>query len=151
MHWCQRIRPICKTVRDVLARVLCSRAPWAEPSEFHEIFGIATWKLKHFYFGRPRRGLKPWRVFAPKRKEISHMACTDGQAVLYRTKPGQIVAKMLGGFSGNYFTKMKISRDPVDRFSREAVRFKINACSFRFWKREVQENSAARERVVLRF
>ena len=27
--------------------------------------------------------------------------------------PGQIDRKVLGGFSENYFTKMKISRDPV--------------------------------------
>ena len=31
--------------------------------------------------------------------------------------PGQIAARMLGLFSKNNFTKMKISRDPVDRFS----------------------------------
>ena len=30
--------------------------------------------------------------------------------------PRQIAANMLGSFSENYFTKMNISRDPVDRF-----------------------------------
>ena len=30
--------------------------------------------------------------------------------------PGQIAARMLGLFSENYFTKMNISRDPVDGF-----------------------------------
>ena len=40
--------------------------------------------------------------------------------------------QMLGGFSENIFTKIKISRDPVDRFWRETVRFKINVYSFRF-------------------
>ena len=32
---------------------------------------------------------------------------------------------MLGGFSKNNFTKMKISLDPVDGFRREASKIKI--------------------------
>ena len=33
-----------------------------------------------------------------------------------RQAAGQIAAKMAGAFSENYFTKMKIAQDPVDRF-----------------------------------
>ena len=74
-------------------------------------------KIEAFLFWAAPPGAQTLTGFRPKRKEISHMACTDGQAVFYRTKPGQIEAKMLGGFSKNNFTKIKISRDPVDRFS----------------------------------
>ena len=38
------------------------------------------------------------------------------EAIFYSTKPGQIVAKVLGAFSKNYFSKMKISREPEVRF-----------------------------------
>jgi len=41
--------------------------------------------------------------------------------------------------------KMKISCDMQVRFRWEASEFKINVCSFRFWKREVEENSTAWE------
>ena len=47
---------------------------------------------------------------------------------------------MLREFSENIFTKLKISRDPVDRFWWKAVRFELKVCSFRFWKRELPEN-----------
>ena len=39
------------------------------------------------------------------------------RAILYSTNARQIVARMASGFSKNIFTKMQISRDPVDRFS----------------------------------
>ena len=61
------------------------------------------------------------------------------------------MAKMLGGFSENYFTKMMISRDPVDRFCREVVKLEINACSLRSREREVWENFSRGERPGSRF
>ena len=45
---------------------------------------------------------------------------------------------------------MMISQDLVDRFPWEAVRFKINACSFRFWQREVPENLIRKDWTSLR-
>ena len=58
------------------------------------------------------------------------------------------MAKVIGAFSKNIFTKMKISRAPVDRFCWEASNLELFACRFRFWRREVWENSVARERAV---
>ena len=46
----------------------------------------------------------------------TELASITRRAILYSTNGGQIVAKMLELFSENYFTKMMISRDPVDRF-----------------------------------
>ena len=45
------------------------------------------------------------------------VACRDAtrKAILYSIVSGQIVAEMLGSFSENYLTKIKISRDPVVR------------------------------------
>ena len=100
-------------------------------------------------FQRPCRGLSPGKGFAPNLR-IRDMACRDVQAILYSTKLGQIVANMLGWYSKNNFTKMKISRDPVDGFCWKAVRFKIKACSFRFWKREVLENFSREDWTRLR-
>ena len=70
----------------------------------------------------------------------TELASISRRARLYSTNSGQIVAKMLGGFSENYFTKMMISRDPVDRFCWEAVNIEINVCSFRSCEREVWES-----------
>ena len=47
--------------------------------------------------------------------------------------------------------KTKISRDPVDRFSWEAVRFEFRVCSFRFWKRELPENFSREDWTGQRF
>ena len=43
---------------------------------------------------------------------------------------------------------MEISRAPVDRFCSEASNVELFACRFRFRRREVLENSVARERAV---
>ena len=49
-------------------------------------------------------------------RRITDMACRDVQAIFYNTKVKQIVANMLGDYSENIFTKMQISRAPVDQF-----------------------------------
>ena len=66
-------------------------------------------------FQRPCRGLSPGKGFAPS-MGIRDMACRDVQAIFYSTKLGQIVANMLGDYSENNFTNMKISRAPEVRF-----------------------------------
>ena len=58
------------------------------------------------------------------------------------------VAKVACAFSKNIFSKMKISRDPVDIFCWEASNLEFFACRFRFWRRDVWENSVARERAL---
>ena len=58
---------------------------------------------------------------------------------------------MLGAFSDNYFTKMMISRDPVDRFCWEVVKMEVNACSLRSCEREVWENCSRGEWPSSRF
>ena len=70
-------------------------------------------------FWRPCRGLTHLERCVRPRKCKYHMACRDGdsfrprRAIRYRTGPRKIEEKMLGGFSKNNFTKMRISRDPV--------------------------------------
>ena len=93
----------------------------------------------------------PWRVHSPPMRDPIWLVETEiaflcRQAVFYRTTPGEIVPKMVGGFSENYFTKMKISQDPVVRSWRKPHRIEIIAQGFGFWKREVQENSTAWDR-----
>ena len=82
-------------------------------------------------FQRPCRELSAGKGFAPN-NTIRDMACRDVQAILYSTKLGQIVANMLGGYSENNFTKIKISHSPVVRSQREASQTEIIGCSFRF-------------------
>ena len=67
-------------------------------------------------------------------------------AIFYSTHGGQIVANMLGGFSKNYFTKSMISRGSLGRFWWKQYTMELRYHSLIFWKREVQENSIARER-----
>ena len=68
-------------------------------------------------FWRPCRGLSPGKGFAPNSStwlvETEISSVLEEQYFIAHT-PVQIVAKMLGGFSKNIFTKMKISPDPVD-------------------------------------
>ena len=83
------------------------------------IFQIAYMKIESFVIlGGPAGGSRTLTgAFAPRMDTIwlveTEIAFSSRRVILYRTKPGQIVAKMLGAFSGNYFTNMKISRDPV--------------------------------------
>ena len=58
---------------------MCSGMP-PKNRYFHEIstfletcrkswkFGLHTWKLKHFYFGRPCRGLSTWKGDSPQKR-----------------------------------------------------------------------------------
>ena len=65
-------------------------------------------------FGGPAGGSALERASPPK--ERLYMACRDDKQYFKEITGGQIVANMLGAFSENYFTKMVISHDPVDRF-----------------------------------
>ena len=63
------------------SRRMCSGMP-PKNRDFHEIstfledgrkswkFGLHTWKLKHFYFGRPCRGLSTWKGASPQERYI---------------------------------------------------------------------------------
>ena len=81
----------------------------------------------------------------------TELASTSRRVILYSTNGGQIAAKMLGAFSESYSTKTKMSRNSVDRFCSEAVRFKKNAFRFGCSKREVQEIFSRRERPASRW
>ena len=108
-------------------------------------------------FWRPCRGLTHLERCVRSSRDNQHMACRDGdsfrprRAILVRRRPREIELKMLGGFSKSYFTKIKISRDPVDRFWWKAVRFELKVCSFRFWKRELPENFSRKDWTGSRF
>ena len=84
------------------------------------------------------------------------MACRDGDAspleeqYFKEQKARQIAAKVLGGFSENYFTKMKISRAPVVRSCSKASKIKINAFRFGWFQREVWEIFSRGERLEIR-
>ena len=105
-------------------------------------------------FWRPCRGRSPGKGFAPNSStwlvETEISSVLEEQYFIAHT-PVQIVAKMLGAFSKNIFTKMKISRSPEVRFCSEAVRMKISMCSLRSCQREVWENFSRRDRPVYVF
>ena len=66
------------------------------------------------------------------------------------TSARQIYFKSACAFSGNFCTKSWISRGPVVRSWWKAVQLELRPCRLWLWKREVQENSVARERLAPR-
>ena len=87
----------------------------------HRIFGKVLSASELLNLGGPAGSSAPGKVLRPQNDE-SCIACRDGDAffcrtaILYRTIPGQIERKVLGGYQENIFTKMMISRSPVVRF-----------------------------------
>ena len=103
----------------MLSLVFCFLAR-PEPSQvnFTKILGCIHGISIFLILGGPTGGSALGKVLRPSAMDTTwlvetEIAFSSRREILYRTKPGQIVAKMLGGFSGNYYTKMKISRDPV--------------------------------------
>ena len=78
-------------------------------------FWIAYVKIQFFQILAALPGARTWNRLHSQ-QGIEDMACRDVQAIFYSTKLGQIVANMLGDYSENNFTKMKISQAPVERF-----------------------------------
>ena len=124
---------------------------WPEMTKFSK--RIHEHLFKSIFFG-PAGGSAPGKVL--RSTNVQHMACRDGdgfrtrRAILYSTKLGQIVAKRANGFCENYFTKIKISRPILGRFCWELYQLKLRGRGLRFWEREVQEKSVAREQGDLR-
>ena len=74
-------------------------------------------KIKAFQISAALPGAQPWKGLRPQQRSIwlvetEIVPVLEEQYFIAHT-PVQIVAKVLRGFSLNYFTKMKISRDPV--------------------------------------
>ena len=109
---------------------------------FHSIFGGISEKSSQI-----KIKVCNFRFWKPE------VACRDGdgsrtrRAILYSTKLQKIVAKTANGFCKNYFTKIKRSLPILGRFCWELYQLKLRGQGLRFWKREVQENSTARERL----
>ena len=63
----------------------------------------------------------PSGVFSPSRSELTWLVETEIdfsvlQQYVLSTTPGQLVSKVLGAFSKQYFTKSMISRSIIGRF-----------------------------------
>ena len=58
-------------------------------------FGSFTWKLKHFKFQRPCRGLSPGKGFAPKGREKTERNIMLFMAEINR-KPGHVIQDLEG-------------------------------------------------------
>ena len=116
-----------------------------------EIFGkVTSAKLKSNFSG-PAGGSALERASPPTKDCSTWLVETEIHSELEEQyfiahAPGQIVAELLGEIRENIFTKMKISRDPVQGFRSEAVRIEIGTCSLRSCKREVWENFSRRDR-----
>ena len=77
-------------------------------------------KIEAIFISAALPGAQPWKGFRPPRPSIwlvetEIVPVLEEQYFIAQTA-GQIAARMLGVKSENYFTKMMISRDPVDGF-----------------------------------
>ena len=100
-----------------------------------------------------RRAFQSSRVIQAQGKWLVETAIAFSVEEQYfiGTTAGQIHFKSACGFSENFCTKSWISRGPVVRSWWKAVQLELRPCRLWFWKREVQENSVARERLASRF
>ena len=110
------------------SRRMCPGMP-PKNRDFHEIstflengwkswkFGLHTWKLKHFYFGRPCRGLSTWKGASPQ--EWFYMTRRAVLALRVIQAHGKSRSNGPVKKVGSWVGKMKIYQNPGIRLTPE--------------------------------
>ena len=99
---------------------------------------------------------RPFRHDLPQRWAIKYCLSTERwilsrKAIPYSSTLGQIVAKWARAVYENLVTNSKIFRKCIERISTSVVQNGDGVYILTSWKREVWENSAARDRLGQRF
>ena len=139
--WCAReVRKILQAEIDcgqAFGNMLYSRESCAR-SMISLLFALCRFR---WTMNAPNGEAQFWNVYGLQRRRF----ISSRRVTLYRTIGGQIVAKMLHAFSKNILTKLKIAQHPVVRSALKPSQVGFDMYRFGWCKREVQENSIARE------